>query len=115
MPSAAEDVLKKKAAEFSSRNCRSLTGKSIVTMGARRREKGRRGGHAGRIRHRSAGRDHALEGFSGHHKHHRLLSGVLAQIKTKAASRDALHPCGLSFDEKARVTATPAHGEPQSG
>jgi hypothetical protein len=46
--------------------------------------------------------------FSGHHKHHRLLSGVLAQIKTKPASEMLSTLAVYSFDEKARVTATQA-------
>jgi hypothetical protein len=46
--------------------------------------------------------------FSGHHKHHRLLSGVLSQIKTKPASEMLATLAVYSFDEKARVTATQA-------
>jgi hypothetical protein len=46
--------------------------------------------------------------FSGHHKHHRLLSGVLSQIKTKQASEMLSALAVYSFDEKARVTATRA-------
>jgi hypothetical protein len=46
--------------------------------------------------------------FSGHHKHHRLLSGVLAQIKTKPASEMLSTLAVYSFDEKARVMATQA-------
>ncbi len=46
--------------------------------------------------------------FAGHHKHHRLLAGVLSQIKTKEASEMLSALAVYSFDEKARVTATQA-------
>jgi hypothetical protein len=46
--------------------------------------------------------------FSGHHKHHQLLAGVLSRIKTKPASEMLSALSVYSLDEKARVTATRA-------
>jgi hypothetical protein len=104
----AEDVLKKKAEDFWSREL-SIAHKQM---------------------HRKDGRDAAKKAFeaatrvefvtdpravpslwsvfSGHHKHHRLLAGVLSQIKTKQASAMLSALAVYSFDEKARVTATQA-------
>ncbi len=46
--------------------------------------------------------------FSGHHKHHRLLAGVLDHIKTRPASQMLAAIAVYSFDEKARFVATQA-------
>lgn len=46
--------------------------------------------------------------FAGHHRHHRLLAGVLSAIKTRLSSQMLAAIAVYSFDEKARVTATRA-------
>jgi hypothetical protein len=46
--------------------------------------------------------------FSGHHKHHSLLAGVLSRIRTRRSSEMLSALAVYSFDEKARVTAVRA-------
>jgi hypothetical protein len=103
-----EDVLKKKADDFWSREL-SMAHKQIDRKDGR--DAAQRAFEAA-TRVESVTDPLAVSSlwsvFAGHHRHHRLLSGVLSQIKTKPASEMLSALAVYSLDEKARVTATRA-------
>jgi hypothetical protein len=104
----AENVLKKKADEFWSREL-SVAHKQLDRKDGRDAAK-KAFDAATRVESVTDPQAVPLlwKNFSGHHKHHRLLSGVLSQIKTKPASEMLATLAVYSFDEKARVTAAQA-------
>jgi hypothetical protein len=107
-PKRAEEVLKKKVEEFWSREL-SMAHKQIDRKDGRDAAKK---AFEAATRVESVTDERAVpvlwSVFSGHHKHHQLLAGVLSQIKTKQASEMLSALAVYSLDEKARVTATRA-------